>query len=111
MGSLIEKSREAEAELLKQSSLEDIWQPPTKTEIVISQQVSPKKGFVLTGFLIPEFNLVSGQNKTRGDTPHPYNKTLIKIGPNSQPVKSKIDKSDVGDVSVAKILFACDLSD
>ena len=89
--------------LLKQSSLEDIWQPPTKTEIVISQQVSPKKGFISPGAI--------GQNKTRGDTPHPYNKKLIKIGPNGQPVKSKIDKSDVSDVSEAKILFACDLSD
>ena len=89
--------------LLKQSSLEDIWQPPTKTEIVISQQVSPKKGFISPGAI--------GQNKTRGDTPHPYNKKLIKIGPNGQPVKSKIEKSDVGDVSVANILFAFDLSD
>jgi len=89
--------------LLKQSSLEDLRQPPTKTEIVISQQVSPKKGFISSG--------VIGHNKTRGDTPHPYNKKLIKIGPNGQPVKSKIDKSNISDVSEARILFTCDLSD
>ena len=89
--------------LLKQSSLEDLRQPPTKTEIVISQHVSPKKEFISPG--------VIEQSKIRGDSPHPYNKKLIKIGPNGQPVKSKIDKCHVGDVSEAKILFACDLSD
>ena len=87
--------------LHKQSSLEDIQQPSTKTEIVINQQqVSPKKEFISPGAI--------KQVKTRGDTPHPYNKKLIKIGPNGQPIKSKID---ISDVSEAKILFTCDLSD
>ena len=83
--------------------MEDLRQPPTKTEIVISQHVSPKKEFISPG--------VIEQSKIRGDSPHPYNKKLIKIGPNGQPVKSKIDKCHVGDVSEARILFICDLSD
>ena len=48
------------------------------------------------------------QYRLRGDTPHPYKKKLIKIGPNGEPIKSKIDKSVV---SEAKILFRCELSD
>ena len=92
--------RELENGLLKQSSLEAIQQPLTKNEVVIGQQVSPKKEFISPGLM--------KQNKTRNDTPHPYNKKIIKIGPEGQPIKSKIDKSDF---SEAKILFTCNFGD
>ena len=66
----------------------------------MGQKVSPKKQFMSPGPLV--------ENRIRGDSPHPYKKKIIKIGPNGQPIRSKIVKSDV---SEAKVLFTCDLSD